>query len=372
MEHAFTPTIVRLLTTAFGPHAAAIFQASPLLQYLNLKTRAAQRGSKARAALANHYALYVLIEDYLAHEFDRNGNYANYPGARYTDLLLRQRELPFGRKLQNHALNSRLNEEFKKYFPTCLLIPIIREPAGTRYWINETLLMVELAEQRFHLGRVILNIIDAFVAQRQHSLHQFMDTCTRLAQLEPTDTPAIQAFLTSLLQPEVDARLFEIVSFGILKHYYADQVIHWGWSRSELFTEALQLFKTGRTNANDGGIDFVLKPTGRFFQVTETTDVRKYFLDIDKVQRFPLTFVLKSRLSVAELRAQMRQHALATYSVATIVERYMACIEEIITVPRLLECLTTLTHADKLGAVLGDIATCCQVEFHYEPSGVDG
>lgn len=30
--------------------------------------------------------------------------------------------------------------------------------------------------------------------------------------------------------------------------------------------------KTGRTNANDGGIDFVTKPLGRFFQVTETLD----------------------------------------------------------------------------------------------------
>ena len=50
------------------------------------------------------------------------------------------------------------------------------------------------------------------------------------------------------------------------------------------------LYKTGRTNANDGGIDFVMRPLGRFFQVTETVDVNKYFLDIDKIQRFPLTF----------------------------------------------------------------------------------
>lgn len=54
------------------------------------------------------------------------------------------------------------------------------------------------------------------------------------------------------------------------------------------------LYKTGRTNANDGGIDFVMRPLGQFFQVTETVDVNKYFLDIDKIQRFPLTFVVKS------------------------------------------------------------------------------
>jgi len=39
----------------------------------------------------------------------------------------------------------------------------------------------------------------------------------------------------------------------------------------------LELYKTGRTNANDGGIDFVMKPLGRFFQVTETTDVKNTF-----------------------------------------------------------------------------------------------
>lgn len=39
----------------------------------------------------------------------------------------------------------------------------------------------------------------------------------------------------------------------------------------------LRLYKTGRTNANDGGIDFVLKPVGRFFQVTEVGRYDKYF-----------------------------------------------------------------------------------------------
>lgn len=43
------------------------------------------------------------------------------------------------------------------------------------------------------------------------------------------------------------------------------------------------MYKTGRTNANDGGIDFVMRPVGRFFQVTEVNNYDKYLLDIDKV-----------------------------------------------------------------------------------------
>ena len=62
---------------------------------------------------------------------------------------------------------------------------------------------------------------------------------------------------------------------------------------------------TGRTNANDGGIDFVMRPLGRFFQVTETLDVRKYFLDIDKVEHYPVSFVIKSAESADALRQKL-------------------------------------------------------------------
>jgi hypothetical protein len=53
--------------------------------------------------------------------------YSKYEGARFTDLFKRQRELPLGAKLQNHALNSRLNDEFKKYYPTVEKQPVVRE-----------------------------------------------------------------------------------------------------------------------------------------------------------------------------------------------------------------------------------------------------
>jgi len=60
MEHEFTPQIKEVLVSAFGKHAETVFDESPLLQYLNIKTRSASRGSKARASFANIYAVYVL------------------------------------------------------------------------------------------------------------------------------------------------------------------------------------------------------------------------------------------------------------------------------------------------------------------------
>jgi len=162
MEHLFTPVIMRILKEEFGNLAEAIYDASPLLQYLNIKTKSASMGSKARSAFANHYAVYVLVEDYLAKGFEKSGGYSKYEGARFSDLFRRQRELPFGSKLQNHALNSRMNDEFRKYFPSCDYIPILRNVETNRYWINEHLLRIKVSGKAVNIAPCIIRIIDAY------------------------------------------------------------------------------------------------------------------------------------------------------------------------------------------------------------------
>lgn len=52
-RHAFTDTILDVLKRHFGEYAKDVFEASPLLGYLNSKTRAANRGSKAGTAWRN-------------------------------------------------------------------------------------------------------------------------------------------------------------------------------------------------------------------------------------------------------------------------------------------------------------------------------
>ncbi len=287
MEHGFTPKISAILQRAFGERADSVFEASPLLQYLNIKTASASRGSKSRGAFANHYAVYVLVEDYVKKRFDRSGSYKSYAGARFTDLLRRQRELPFGRKLQNHALNGRMNDEFKKYFPACQYQAILRDAATNRYWINERLLKIKIGRKQVNIAKAVLKVIDAYVSARTNAFQAFIDACLLLQNVHAADPIAVEQFITDLLKPTADARIFEIVSFSILKQFYAGQTIFWGWSLDEINEEQLALYKTGRTNANDGGIDFVMRPLGRFFQVTETTAARKYLLDIDKVQPLP-------------------------------------------------------------------------------------
>ncbi len=364
MEHEFTAKIFAILRKHFGNSAETLFQNSSLLQYVNIKTKSAERGAKSRAAFANHYAIYVLLKDYVDGGFlEHDKNYAKYEGAKFAELLKQMRMLPFGQKLQNHALNNRLNHEFRKYFIDSP-VPITHVPETQRYWINENLLIVSVGKRRINLAPALLEIIDAYIEAKLGSFIAFRTTCQRMGEVSRSRPEEIQGFIQSLLQPNVDARIFEIVSYAILKQHYSGIPIYWGYSTRNLKKEQLALFKTGRTNANDDGIDFVMKPLGRFFQVTETTDFKKYFLDIDKVQRYPITFVIKTTESVDVIRQKIKNHAVKEYSVETIVERYMTSIEEIINIPILLEYLIEAIKKSREIAIFDEIILQSEIEFN--------
>ncbi|HTQ99743.1 MAG TPA: hypothetical protein VMH83_07125 [Candidatus Acidoferrum sp.] len=372
-QHAFTKEILKILTTHFGEYGHDVFDASPLLGYLNTKTRAASRGSKARGAFANHYALYVVVEDYIKKGYfdgSEKRPYAQYEGARFSDLFTRQRELPFGAKLQNHALNARLNDEFKKYYPTVGIPPIVRDVETQRYWIQEDLLIVKIREKNgkdkvVNIAKAIIDIIDAYVATKRAAFEGFLEACKKISELGKSDPDQAIKFVIQQLQPNVDARVFEIVSFAVLKAKYGSEIVWIGKTKEEVISEPLALYKTGRTNANDGGIDFVMRPLGRFFQVTETIDVRKYFLDIDKVQRFPITFIVKSTESAESIRVEIRKQAVAKYKIDAVVDSYMKAVEDIINVNDLVAAFESLIKAGGLQRVMDEIVLQSKVEFNY-------
>ncbi len=368
MEHDFTYTIREILERRFGDKADVLFQKSSLIRYVNTKTKSASRGAKSRSAFANHYALHVLLEDYIDKGFGEPGkDYSKYEGAKFTELLKRMRSLPFGQKLQNHALNNRLNHEFKKFFPDDPT-PVIHVPDTQRYWINENLLIVPFGREKINIAPALLEIIDAYVETKLNAFNSFRQTCRMMREVSGRNSALIKEFIFSLLQPNVDARIFEIVSYSILKQHYSEVLIYWGWSRRRLTEERLTLYKTGRTNANDGGIDFVMKPLGRFFQVTETTDVKKYFLDIDKFQRYPITFVVKTVENAEDVEKEIENKARKEYSVDAVVERYMASIEEIINIPTLLKFFMEAVEQSKETAIFDEILLQSEVEFNFSIS----
>lgn len=366
MEHDFTPVISMVLTRRFGDAAQDLFEKSPLLQYINLKTVSATRGSKARSSFANLYAIFVLVEDYIAHGFHKKGDYSKYEGAQFSKLFKRQRELPFGSKLQNHGLNDRLNGEFRKFFPQVDAQPILRVVETRRYWINKKLVSLSLGKKTYDIAEAVIEIINDYAKAKQASFASFIKTCEQLRDISKQKHDKVEEFVLGLLAPNVDARIFEIVSYAILKYFYHDQAIYFGFQLDALEKSPLVLYKTGRTNANDGGIDFVMTPLGRFFQVTETLDVRKYFLDIDKIERYPITFVIKSTEPADDLLKKLREGAERQYSVKAIVAKYMACIQEVINIPILQERFRAGVAQGYLNSIMTEIVRQSKVEFNYE------
>jgi hypothetical protein len=367
MENLFTKSIKIILSENFGEKIATeIFEKSQLIQYINEKTRSVNKDSKARSSFSNLYAIYVIIEDYIEKDFDKKGDYSKYEGALFNKLFARQRTLPFGSKLQNHSLNNRMNSEFQKYFPSSEFIPILRNLDTNRYWINENLLKIKVGKKEYNIAKVIIEIINLYAKTKQDAFLLFVKTCEELQVIGKSSPKQVEEFIIGLLAPEVDARLFEIVSYSILKYFYHDQVIYWGFEIDKLNKENLKLYKTGRTNANDGGIDFVMKPLGRFFQVTETLDFKKYFLDIDKIQKYPITFVIKLNNPTKELLEKIRDNANKSYSIKAIVEKYMNCIEEVINIPILTDRFNEAVELGYLNNILDEIVMQSKVEFNYE------
>jgi len=130
--------------------------------------------------------------------------------------------------------------------------------------------------------------------------------------------------------------------------------------------DVLQLYKTGRTNANDGGVDFVMRPLGRFFQVTEVDNYDKYLLDIDKIMHFPITFVVKTLKSKATLYDELEKYIKVRANGMKVIEkRYRGAIEEIITINELKQWLNALDEGAVYDIVC-DIDTVYSLEMNLD------
>lgn len=258
-----------------------------------------------------------------------------------------------------------MNSEFQKFFPSSNYTPILRNLETNRYWINENLLKVSISKRSYNIATALIEIIDTYAQKKRESFERFINTCIELQKLEKTNSTQVQEFIKGLLKPNVDARLFEIVSYSILRSYYKDFKIYWGFEKTKIKEDYLKLYKTGRTNANDGGIDFVMKPLGRFFQVTETLDVKKYFLDIDKIEHYPISFVIKTELSEKEILLHLRNNAAELYVVNDIVERYMLSIEEVINIQKLIMLFDLSVAKGSLSEILNEIIRQSKIEFNY-------
>ena len=120
--------------------------------------------------------------------------------------------MPFGAILQNHAQNSGMNEQFFKYFPIQKgMPPIMRNLETQRYWFNENYLKIDVGQNSYNIAEDVIAIIDHYAEVKQGTFKQFIDQCEALKDIEENGTSEVAEFIKSLLAPNVDARLCDLL-----------------------------------------------------------------------------------------------------------------------------------------------------------------
>lgn len=329
--------------------ANSVPETHPVVQYLMRKTRAVDRGSKARRSLGNLYALKVLAESYL------HGR-----ASRFTDLLASMRALPFGAKLQNHPLDNRLNDEFGRQLGVeGAMLPVQDASAGgpKARVISQDLLSADGCDPK-STAKFIVDTVNAYVELITSKQSNALDEIESVESVQDLKEFFEEAFL-----PTSDARLFEVASYVLLAEHFRAKAVYIGDSVDSVKKQVFRLFRTGRTNANDGGIDFVLTPLGRFFQVTETLDFRKYFLDFEKVNRFPLSFVVKVSETAIDVRHRIQRDAERSglYQ-PEVVRGYMSLFEQIYTLVDL-EAIAASVEATAIDRIKSELLLQFKLEY---------
>lgn len=333
------------------------FNKAQLIQYLDYKMGAIYGNSKSRRSLTNIYAIYSILYFYTNEFFNRPEEYRNFEGYEYTKLFNFFRSLYGGEKLQNHALNSRVNGEFENKFKKTNQEQLIIINEG-KYLIHIDYLYVD----GFDIGKICSRICEQYISILKLKDNKLVSDINELISLKDYNDKKnkISEFLVS----DSEARIFEIISYAILKNHYSNIIVYFGYSPKSLVKNKLKLYKTGRTNANDGGIDFVMKPLGRFFQVTEVDTYNKYLLDIDKVMHYPVTFVVKTTRTSQDVYDDLNKYInLRANGMKVIIDRYNKAIEEIITINELKKWLFDLS-SDAIDSLLNDIDLYYKIELN--------
>lgn len=350
--------IKEILYEDFGNNYEKIYNSSDLIQYLNKKTGAIDGDSKTRRSLGNIYAIYSLLIFYTNNSFYNNKNsYKKFEGFEYTELWNFCKKQYGGNKLQNHAFNNRLNGEFAN--------KVAKNPSkeilvinGSKYLLHIDYLYIK----NIDISKTLIKIIEKYISLLKEKDLQLSNGLKQLLKLK--DSTAKKKIIEGLIEEKSEARIFEIISYAILKNHYKSEYIYIGRTMENIQKECLKLYKTGRTNANDGGIDFVMRPIGRFFQVTEVNRYDKYLLDMDKVMHFPITFVVKTARNKQSILNDMEDYIITKSGDMEILKKkYFNSIEEIITINELKKWLNDLNDTS-IDELIKDIDIYYKLEFN--------
>lgn len=161
--------ILEILASSFPDKYQEIYAKSKLLQYINRKSKAIHGNVKARRNLANVYAIYSILFFYQDDFYNSPDKYQTFVGYEYSKLFRFYRSLYGGSKLQNHALNSRVNGEFKNDFPDVENNLIIINSG--KYLLHIDYLYVD----KIDISRVVCRIIEQYIQLLQKKDQQLSE-----------------------------------------------------------------------------------------------------------------------------------------------------------------------------------------------------
>lgn len=350
--------VKNMLQKEYSGDYLQVYDNSPLLQYLDKKMNAVHGNSKTRRSLANIYAVYSILHFYIEDYYGKKEEYRHFEGYGYTQLFNFCRNLYGGNKLQNHSFNNRVNGEFHNKVKNTINDLFIDN--NGKYLIHIDYLYAGESD----ISKIACEIVEEYIDLLKKKDNALIYILNELQQIE--DYNQKKEKINELLSENAEARIFELISYAILKNHYKNIKVYFGYSRETVEEVKLELYKTGRTNANDGGIDFVMRPVGRFFQVTEVNNYDKYLLDIDKVMHFPVSFVIKTKQSKEEVLDALEKYITVRSGGMTVLEaRYRKAIEEIITINELSAWIWELENAD-VDEIIRDIDIYYRLEMNMD------
>lgn len=205
-----TETFVEdILKAAYPTDYQEIYDKSPMLQYLDKKMKAVHGNSKTRRSLANIYAIYSILFFYQKDFYNKKEAYRQFEGYDYMRLFNFYRSLYGGSKLQNHALNSRVNGEFHNKIKDVVNDLIIVN--NGKYLIHIDYIYVEGHDISIVSCKIIKKYIDLLMA-KDHALISILEELRGL-----TDYSEKKTKINALLTEDSEARIFEIISYAIRK-----------------------------------------------------------------------------------------------------------------------------------------------------------
>ena len=211
-----------ILKNDYASNYQEIYNGSLLLQYLDKKMKAVHGNSKTRRSLANIYAIYSILYYYQSDFYGQPDKYRKFGGYDYMRLFNFYRGLYGGSKLQNHALNSRVNGEFKNKFTEISNDLIIID--NGKYLIHIDYLYVNKNDISKTCCKVIEKYVDLLI-NKDHALIQILQDMSQL-----TDYEEKRKKIITLLSEDAEARIFEIISYAILKNHYKNVKVYFGYS----------------------------------------------------------------------------------------------------------------------------------------------